>query len=182
MNNDEQKTPTSSPINGGGSEASATPPFMDGTGEVLQKQCDEYLAGWKRALADYENLQKQNAQLRADDRRRIVINLAHELLPVVDNFDQAMKHAPADVDKNWFAGVSHIARQFESVLAFLGMAPIDAVGKIFDPHEHESGGARSEESKPDHEVLEEIVKGWKMSASGGGDLVIRPAKVIVNQK
>ena len=145
--------------------------------EELESQCAEYLAGWKRALADYENLQKQNAQARADDKRRNVVNLAHELLPVVDNFDQALKHAPKDLDKNWFAGVQHIARQFADALAALGITPIDAVGQPFDPNLHESGGSRWEEAKPEHTVIEELIKGWKL-----GDAVIRPSKVIVNQQ
>ncbi len=140
-------------------------------------QCEEYLAGWKRALADYENIQKTNAAHRDDDRRRVRIDLARELLPVVDNFDAAMKHAPADVDKNWFAGVSHIARQFSDVLAGLGITHIDAVGHAFNPNFHESGGSRWDEGKPEHLVLEEIIKGYTI-----GDVVLRPTKVIVNQK
>ena len=143
----------------------------------LTTRCEEYLSGWKRALADYENLQKQNAQLREEDRRRIRMSLAHELLSVVDNFDQALKHVPADIDKNWFAGVAHIARQFADVLAGLGITPIDAVGHAFDPHLHESGGSTWDESKPEHVVREEVIKGWRM-----GEIVLRPSKVIVNQK
>lgn len=146
----------------------------------LQAKCDEYLAGWKRALADYENLQKQNAQSRDDDRRRLRVQLVHELLPVVDNFDQAMKFAPVEIPaelKNWFTGVQHIGRQFADVLKTLGIEPIEPVGQPFDPHLHESGGSRQEADRPDHEVLEELIKGWKL-----GDIVIRPAKVIVNEK
>lgn len=150
---------------------------QDAPQKDLQTQCDEYLAGWKRALADYENLQKQNAQARADDRRRIAVNLAHDVLPVVDNFDQALKFAPKDVDKNWFAGVQHIARQFADALKNMGIEPIDCVGKPFDPHLHESGGARWEEGVAEDVVLEELIKGWKM-----GDVAVRPSKVIVNQK
>lgn len=151
----------------------ATAPRQDD----IEAQRDEYLAGWKRALADYENLQKQNAQARADDKRRNAVNLAYDLLPVVDNFDQALKHAPADIDKNWFAGVTHIARQFADALAAMGITPIDALGKPFDPNLHESGGSKWEDDKLEHVVVEELIKGWKM-----GDTVIRPSKVIVNQK
>ena len=147
------------------------------TEEEKNTQAEEYLAGWKRALADYENLQKENASLREEDRRRIRISLAHDLLPVVDNFDQALKYAPKDVDQNWFAGVQHIARQFADALKGLGIEPIEAVGHAFDPNRHESGGSRWDEEKPEHVILEEVIKGWKL-----GDLVIRPSKVIVNQK
>lgn len=148
-------------------------------GDDLQAKCDEYLAGWKRALADYENLQKHNAQSREEDRRRIRINLAHDLLPVVDNFEQAMKFAPKEIPdgmKNWFAGVEHIARQFAEALKNMGIEPVDSVGHVFDPNLHESGGSRWQEDRPEHVVLEEVIKGWKI-----GDIVIRPAKVIVNQ-
>ncbi len=143
----------------------------------LQAKCDEYLAGWKRALADYENLQKHNAQERENDRRRIRTNLALDLLPVVDNFDQALKFAPKDVDANWFAGVAHIARQFAEALKNMGIEPIESVGHVFDPNLHESGGSRWEDDTPEGVVIEEVIRGWKM-----GDMVIRPAKVIVNQK
>lgn len=148
--------------------------------DALQAKCDEYLSGWKRALADYENLQKQNAAMREEDRRRIRVNVAHDLIPVIDNFDQALKFAPKDMPANmngWFAGIQHIGRQFTEVLGNLGIAPIDAVGHVFDPNVHESGGSRWEDDKPEHVVLEEVIKGWKV-----GDIVIRPSKVIVNQK
>lgn len=181
------------PMNGGGTQANDSPPFMEGSGEALQAKCDEYLAGWKRALADYENLQKQNAQMREEDRRRVRVHVAQELLPVVDNFDQAMKFAPSDLPPSaqaWMAGVQHIARQFADVLAGLGITPIASVGHAFDPNLHESGGSRWEDDKPEHVVLEEVIKGWKMASPVGradgpssrGDLVLRPSKVIVNQQ
>ena len=151
----------------------------------LQAKCDEYLAGWKRALADYENLQKTNAQTRDTDRRRVRSNLADDLLPVVDNFGYVMKHAPSlegcsDEFKKkfdiWFQGISHIDRQFTEALKNMGVEPIATVGQKFDPNLHESGGSKKDESQEDGVVLEELVRGWKI-----GDVVLRPAKVIVNE-
>lgn len=142
-------------------------------------RCDEYLAGWKRALADYENLQKENSKLREEDRRRIRMSVAHDLLPVIDNFEQAIRFAPKempDAMKNWFAGVSHIARQFSDVLASLGIVPVESVGHAFDPNQHESGGSKHVDDMPVNVIVEELVKGYKI-----GDFVIRPAKVIVNE-
>lgn len=180
MTNDDHKAPSDSSMTEGEPQSVSSPDMGRYGGDdeaALQQQCAEYLAGWKRALADYENLQKQNAQARADDRRRIAVNLAHELLPVVDNFDQALKFAPENLDKNWFVGVQHIARQFGDALGALGITPIEALGQPFDPNLHESGGSKWDESKPEHSVLEELIKGWKL-----GDTVIRPSKVIVNQQ
>ncbi len=146
---------------------------------------EEYLHGWKRALADYENLQKSIAQNRQADHRRLVVDLAESLLPVIDNFGYVLKHVP-DVSAlpetskktfdTWFKGIEHIDRQFADALKGLGVEPIEALDKKFDPHLHESGGSRQEEGKESGTVVEELIKGWKV-----GDLVLRPAKVIVNE-
>lgn len=152
----------------------------------LEAQCAEYLAGWKRALADYENLQKMNAQTRDTDRRRVRSSLAEDLLPVVDNFGYVMKHAPSlkgcspEFKKSfetWFQGIGHIDRQFAEALKNMGVEPIATVGQKFDPNLHESGGSKKDDSQDDGVVLEELIKGWKI-----GEVVLRPAKVIVNEK
>lgn len=151
----------------------------------LQAKCAEYLSGWKRALADYENLQKQNSQARDDDRRRVRSGLAEDLLPVIDNFGYVLKHVPDVSDcpddfkkkfDTWFQGIGHIDRQFAEAMRGLGVEPIESIGTIFDPNLHESGGSRSEPGKKEHEIIEEMIKGWKI-----GDVVLRPAKVIVNE-
>lgn len=154
--------------------------------EDLQAKCAEYLQGWKRALADYENAQKNMSQARDDDRRRVRAHMAEDLLPVIDNFGYVMKHVPEvsecseDFQKKfatWFQGIGHIERQFTEVMKNLGVEPIVSVGAQFDPHLHESGGSRKESGKVDHEIVEEVIKGWKI-----GDVVLRPAKVIVNEQ
>ena len=153
--------------------------------EALQIKCAEYLSGWKRALADYENLQKQNSSARDDDRRRVRSNLAEDLLPVVDNFGYVTKHVP-DISEcpddfkkkfdTWFQGIGHIERQFAEAMKNMGVEAIPSVGTAFDPNLHESGGSRNEPGKKEHEIIEELIKGWKI-----GDVVLRPAKVIVNE-
>lgn len=152
----------------------------------LQAKCDEYLAGWKRALADYENLQKQNVQTRDTDRRRVRSSLAEDLLPVIDNFGYVTKHVPDtsncpdDFKKKfdtWYQGIGHIERQFAEAMKNMGVEPIATVGQKFDPNLHESGGSKKDDGKDDGVVLEELIKGWKI-----GDVVLRPAKVIVNEK
>ena len=156
------------------------------TSTDLQAKCDEYLAGWKRALADYENLQKQNIQARDTDRRRVRSSLAEDLLPVIDNFGYVTKHVPDtstcpdDFKKKfdtWYQGIGHIERQFAEAMKNMGVEPIATVGQKFDPNLHESGGSKKDESQEDGVVLEELIKGWKI-----GDVVLRPAKVIVNER
>lgn len=181
MNNDspdtEHKTQEGSSDDGANSQQSAA--------TDLEQKCAEYLEGWKRARADYENVLKNQAQMREEDRRRLRIQLAEELLPVIDNFGYVTQHMP-DVSScdeafqkkfaTWSAGIGHIDRQFTESLKTLGVEPIAALGQKFDPNLHESGGARKTEGQGEGVIVEELIKGWKL-----GDIVLRPAKVIVNE-
>lgn len=168
------------PVDAEGTDESALDPLA-----TLQKQCDEYKQGWQRALADYENL-KRDLSARAEEARRIIrASLARDLLPVVDNFAQAVKFqpdlsaAPEEVRKTiepWLQGILYIEKQFEESLKQMGVEPIPTEG-TFDPTWHEAASDRQEEDKEDGAILEVMIPGWKI-----GDIVLRPAKVIVNKK
>ena len=141
-------------------------------------KCAEHLAGWKRALADYDNLKKSLGRERDEMRQYIKIGLAEELLTVHDNFDQAVKYRPDDLPKeieNWVTGVCHVQNQFDELMRGMGLEPFGAAGETFDANKHDAAAERSEEDKGDQEILEVQTRGWLM-----GDRVVRPAKVIVN--
>lgn len=152
--------------------------------EELQEKCAEYENGWKRALADYKNLQQDMAARSEEARKSIKAKLAQDLLPVVDNFAQAVKFqpdlstAPEDVQKSigpWLQGILYIEKQFGEAMAEMGIEPIPTDGK-FDPAWHDAAEERAGEGE-DGQILEVLVPGWKL-----GDTVLRPAKVIVNKK
>jgi len=150
----------------------------------LEIKCAEYLDGWKRAKADYENLQKNLSQSAEDARKRIKISFLHDLLPVLDNFGQAVVHLP-DLDgcdkkvkndlENWLQGVTFIQKQLEDVIKELGAEQIFAQDQ-FDPNLHESVDTESDPGKEDQTIIKQIQPGWKI-----GETVIRPAKVIINE-
>lgn len=146
--------------------------------EEAQKKCEEYLAGWKRALADYDNLKKDLVREKGEMRRAVTAEALLALMPVVDNFDQAMKFKPRCEDANveqWLTGVLQVRSQLEEALKGFGAEPFAREGDAFDPLLHESAGSRKDEGKPDSRVLEVVQRGWKL-----GDKVIRPAKVVIN--
>ncbi len=148
--------------------------------DELKTKCAELESGWRRALADYENLKKDQLASAAKARDQIKIGFAEDLLPVIDNFAQAVKFAPAedalpDDMKPWFQGVMFIQKQFEAVMNGLGISPIATDGS-FDANVHEAAGTRSESGREDGKILEVVLPGWKI-----GDHVLRPAKVIINQ-
>lgn len=151
--------------------------------KTIEQQCDEYLAGWKRALADYDNLKKDLAREKEEARNYLKEQMAHELIPILDSFDQVNRHTPAlnvtedDALKfqNWLNGVRQTQAQLERVLQQMGLQPVPTNG-LFDPDVHEAVGQRSEEGKEEGVILEVATNGWKL-----GEKIIRPAKVIIQQ-
>ncbi|MFC1787823.1 nucleotide exchange factor GrpE [Patescibacteria group bacterium] len=141
-------------------------------------KCTEAIEGWKRALADYDNLQKDLAQERGRMRQSTREDVIQSLLPVLDNFDQAVKFVPKNVDgelKGWLQGILHVQNQLEEVLRELGAESFGQVSDKFDPELHEAVAEGSQAEQGDQTILEINQRGWKI-----GEKIIRPAKVIVN--
>ena len=147
----------------------------------LEEKCNDYLSGWKQALADYDNLKKDLEKEREHFRLLTKERVASELLPVLDNFFEAKKYTPeVEIDgeakvkiENWLQGIEFIYTQLTKVLEGIGVEEINTSG-VFDAEIHDCAGERSEDGKNDGEILEVIQKGWKI-----GDRLIRPAKVII---
>ena len=147
---------------------------------ISPEQCNEYLTGWKRALADYENLVRDQDQIKSNLRQNSQSEMVERILPVLDNFDQAVKFAPQDLNdqtKNWLQGILHIQNQLRSVLAELGAEFYGKIGEEFDPNLHQAIKEVKEAEKKDQEIVEVIVLGWKIK-----NKIIRPAQVIINNK
>lgn len=146
--------------------------------KAVEAQRDEYLAGWKRALADYDNLKKDLARERGETRRAITVELLLILLPLMNNFDEAAKHRPHTDDEaadKWIAGALQIRIQLEAALKELGAESFEGTGEKFNPELHESSGSRRETQREDQTILEVVQRGWKINGR-----VVFPAKVIIN--
>lgn len=142
----------------------------------LKSKCEEYLNGWKRAQADYQNLVKETAQQKMDIIKNANQGLVLELLPILDNFKMAFNQIPEnEKDSAWVVGFSHIKKQFEDILTGYGLEAIETVGKKFNHEEHEAIETRNEEGQEDDIILEERKAGYRMNGK-----VIQVAKVIVN--
>lgn len=142
------------------------------------EQCEEYLAGWKRALADYDNLQKDLAREKTEMREYVIESFFEKLIPVIDHFDQAMKNVPeaAGELESWIQGVGHIKKSLIDIANEFSCEPIEPLNLEFDPNEHEAISTETREDEDDDKIIEVVERGWKL-----GDKVIRPAKVIVNK-
>ncbi|OIN88964.1 nucleotide exchange factor GrpE [Candidatus Berkelbacteria bacterium CG1_02_42_45] len=142
----------------------------------LEAKIAELTAGWQRTQADFLNFKKQ----AANDRLRLIksanSDLVHQLLTVLDHFQLAARHIPKDLENhNWAQGIRQIERQFEKILADNGLEHIESVGQQFNPELHEAV-EEVESEKPEGEIVEEILAGYKFA-----DSVLRPAKVKVSK-
>ena len=139
-----------------------------------QAKADEYLAGWKRAMADYQNREKELARERQDFAGFVREQLLLDFLPVLDNLRQAVAFIPDGVrSQPWAQGVGRIVQQFEEALRQHGVTSFSAAGTPFDPSRHEAVG---EEDGAPGAVIREQAVGYER-----GGKVLRPAKVIVGK-
>jgi molecular chaperone GrpE len=138
----------------------------------LRQALEERDAQYLRLAADFENFRRRRAQEDLDRSRYASEAAAVALLPVLDNLQRAIQHAPEGdpmVD-----GVRMVARQFEDALRAVGVTAIDADGQPFDPAVHEAiGGEESPEVDRDT-VVAVLQPGYRLH-----DRVLRPALVRV---
>ena len=152
----------------------ANPPKEDPAVAALEAQVAQLTEALQRERADATNLRRRHEEDLANLRNRVKASVVKDLLPIVDNFERALKHVPADLaDNDYVKGVQGVVKQFEKTLADIGVERIKTVGEPFDPELHEAVSA--EEGDGDTEVVsEELQAGYKI-----GDDVVRHAMVRV---
>ena len=155
-----------------------TPEALQERITALEAEVEEQKNNFLRSMADFKNYKRRTEQERDELIRNASAGLVIKLLPVLDDMLRALEHVPSDVENNpWFNGVKQVQRKFELVLEGQGVAPIEAVGKEFDPNFHEA--VMYEEVGDDAEsniVLQELQRGYKI-----GDRVLRPTMVKVSK-
>ena len=138
--------------------------------EQVKGECDQLLNRLARLQAEFDNARKREVKERQDARDYAVSNTVEPFLSVMDNFQLALK---ADGSKEQLrAGVELILKQMEDALRGLNVVPVEAVGAQFDPRVHEALGSIETKEFPDHQVLEEVRRGYKVR-----DKLLRPALV-----
>jgi molecular chaperone GrpE len=127
-----------------------------------------------RLQAEFENARKREARERTDFREFAVSGAVEQFLPVLDNFQLALGSVGSVEQLR--TGVELIVKQMEEVLRSLNVVPVETVGTKFDPRVHEALESVDRADLPDHQVLEEVRRGYRIR-----DRLLRPALVrIVN--
>ena len=144
-----------------------------GTGDLenklkeLEQKLSEMENNWKRALADYKNLEKRIVEERVDFVSYSTSLLISRLLNVLDNLENLEKH-------NGDMGFKLTLKEFRQILNEEGLLEIDTLGKDFDSNTMEAiETVEGEERK----AVEVVLKGYMLK-----NKLLRPAKVKVGQK
>ena len=153
---------------------SASAPTAGGELETLKAERDSLLDRLARAQAEFENARRRASKEQQDFRDYAAADSIRPLLPVLDSFERALlvKSEPAD----FRSGVELIYKQLQDALAKVGVKAIPAKGEPFDPHVHEAIEMVETTDAADHEVIEELQRGYKIK-----DRLLRPAMVKVEK-
>jgi molecular chaperone GrpE len=103
-----------------------------------RQSAESYLDDLRRVAADFENFRKRAVRDRDEIVERASQRLVASLLPVLDSFDAAVAADQDQGPERVMAGMRSIQQQFMAVLQAEGLEPIQAVGRPFDPEQHEA--------------------------------------------
>lgn len=145
--------------------------------EALAHQVAELTEALQRERADADNMRRRHEEQISGLKKVVKANVVRELLPVMDNFERALKYVPKDLrDSDYVKGVQGVVNQFESTLKQMGVERIRTIGQMFDPRIHEA--VSMEEGTGTIEVVsDELQAGYVL-----GDEVIRHAMVRVTMQ
>ncbi len=140
-------------------------------------QVRELTEALQRERADATNLRRRHDEQLAGLQSVVKASVVRELLPVIDNFERALKHVPKELEGNdYIKGVQGVVKQFEKALLDIGVVRIKTVGKPFDPRLHEAV------SMDDGDGTQEIVSEELQAGYQLGDEVVRHAMVRVTMQ
>ena len=145
------------------------------TENPLQAKYDELNNQYLRLAADFDNYRKRQAQERENLLKYGAENTVKQLIEVLDNFDRGAKAIETVEDCDKVKECFNLAyKNFTDVMTKIGLETIPAEGQEFDPNLHEAVMQTPTEDKPEHTIINELQKGYKL-----GDKVLRPSLVNV---
>src|SRR5277367_37578 len=161
---------------GDGDESTSTPAgqVADAENELqkLKAERDSLLDRLARTQAEFENARRRTMKEQQDFRDYAALDAIKSLLPVFDSLERALQvKSDAAEFRN---GVELIYKQLQTALAKLSVRPIASKGEAFDPHLHEAIEMVDTTDAPDHQIVEELLRGYKFK-----DRLLRPAMVKV---
>ena len=127
--------------------------------QAARDEAEANFARYQRLAADFENYKRRSRQDLTDRTQFANEELLRKLLPLRDNLQRALEHAPEGIDRNWFEGIKLVIRQF---------------GEKFDPAQHEAIASEETDEHEEGTIVEEMQPGYRLH-----NRVLRPTLVKV---
>jgi molecular chaperone GrpE len=155
-------------VDAAGGEASASQSEL----QRLKAERNSLLDRLARMQAEFENARRRASKEQQDFRDYAVADAIKSLLPVVDSLERALQVKSDAAELR--GGVDLIYKQLQAALAKLSVSAITSKGEPFDPRYHEAIEMVETSQVPDHQVIEELQRGYTFK-----DRLLRPAMVKV---
>jgi len=173
MQEDMNETYPADELEGGGR---ANGPDLQQQLEDARNENEQLKDKYLRSIAELDNYRKRVAREREQQNLRARIDIIRQLLPVADDFALALSHVPEEYESlPWIEGLTLIYRKLETFLRNIGLEPISALGRPFDPRFHDALVSEANGDYPEGTVIGEIRKGYMLE-----DEIVRPTLVKVS--
>jgi molecular chaperone GrpE len=137
---------------------------------TLKAERDQLLDRLARLQAEFDNARKRQEREKQEFRDYATGSVVEQFLPVIDNFALALTaNASAEQMRT---GIELILKQMDEILRQLQVQAIPTIGQPFDPRVHEALGSVERDDVPDHSIVDEIRKGYRIR-----ERLLRPAMV-----
>lgn len=174
---------TETPEDGEASEEKDKKSFFSGRKkekkeDAVKAQINELQDRVMRQMAEFENFRKRSEKEKSAMFETGAKSVIEKILPVVDNFERGLATVPEDEkDAPFVDGMNKVYRQLLTELENLGVKPIEAVGKEFDPNFHNAVMQVENDELEPGTVAQELLKGYMYR-----DTVVRHSMVAVVQE
>lgn len=129
---------------------------------LIEELTDKY----KRTFAEFDNFRKRSEKEKSTMYEFGAKDIIEKILPVVDNFERGLASVPEEQKGEPFVeGMDKIYKQFMKVLEDVGVTPIEAVGKEFNPDFHNAVMHEENEEFGENTISEELQKGYMYKES-----------------
>ena len=180
---EQEEASENSSENGAAVESVAAPADPMAQMEADLKTAKNEVAEWQdrflRKAAEFENFRKRSEKEKSDSAALARSSVLFDFLPVADACERALKSLSESDDESgnlrqFQQGVELLYKQLFDTLGRLGVKPIEAEGKPFDPHLHEALSREETSEANEDTVVKELRRGYMYK-----DKLLRPAQVIV---
>ena len=151
---------------------------QDKKADAYREQIEKLEDKVKRQLAEFENFRNRTEREKTAMFETGAKSVIEKILPVVDNFERGLATVPEESKEDPFVdGMNKVYRQLLTELENLGVKPIEAVGKEFDPNFHNAVMQVENDELEPGTVAQELLKGYMYR-----DTVVRHSMVAVVQE